>query len=104
MNAVISDIVYFVFTRFIEAGLVARLTPGLYSFLGRTGRGENPPPQLGQTLCNRFSTHSLQNVHSKLQIFASVEEGGKSLSQPSQFGLSSNIERFPLCSLLKTLN
>jgi hypothetical protein len=94
MNAIISDFVYVVFIRFIEAGLFTRLMPGLYSFLGRTGRGENPPPQLGQTLCNRFSTHSVQNVHSKLQIFASVGDGGKSLSQPSQFGLSSNIEYF----------
>ena len=61
-----------------------------FSF-GRTGRFSNPPPQLGQTLNKIVSTHSLQNVHSKVQIIASVLLGGNFLPQFSQTGLSSNI-------------
>lgn len=38
-----------------------------------------------------FSAHVLQNVHSKVQITASLLDGGRSLLQHSQFGLSSNI-------------
>ncbi|MFT7336682.1 MAG: hypothetical protein ACI92B_000001, partial [Marinobacter maritimus] len=33
-----------------------------------------------------------QNVHSNVQITASLESGGKSLSQHSQLGLNSSIE------------
>jgi hypothetical protein len=33
-------------------------------FFGRTGRGMNPPPQLGHTFFSTFSTQSPQNVHS----------------------------------------
>ena len=42
---------------------------------GRTGRGLNPPPQFGHTLPS-CSTQARQNVHSKLQIIASVDAGG----------------------------
>lgn len=59
--------------------------------LGRTGRGQNPPPQLGHTLSNTDSTQLLQKVHSKLQIIASFELGGKLLLQCSHVGLSCNI-------------
>jgi hypothetical protein len=31
---------------------------------GRMGRGEKPPPQLGQMFCRFFSTQSAQKVHS----------------------------------------
>ena len=36
-----------------------------------------------------MSTHDAQNVHSYVQIRASVDCGGRSTSQYSQFGLSS---------------
>lgn len=78
------------FTRLVEDGLLSNFS------LGRIGLGENPPPQLGQTLFKRFSTHCLQNVHSKVQMQASVDSGGRSLSQYSQLGLSSNILYAPL--------
>ena len=35
-------------------------------------------------------THEAQNVHSKVQIIASVESGGRSVSQSSQPGRSSS--------------
>lgn len=66
-----------------EAGFLANC------FLGRTGRGVNPPSQLGHTLNNIFSTHSAQKVHSKVQIIASGASGGRDLLQFSQVGLSS---------------
>jgi len=55
------------------------------------GLGEKLPPQLGQRPPSLLSTQSRQNVHSYVQIIASVEEGGKSLLQHSQPGLSSSI-------------
>ena len=58
---------------------------------GRTGRRENSPPQFGQAPPKMFAAQSAQNVHSKVQIIASRECGGRSLSQHSQFGLSSSI-------------
>lgn len=48
------------------------------------------PPQFGHTLFNTPSAQLLQKVHSKVQITASVDSGGRSLSQHSQFGLNSN--------------
>jgi len=60
--------------------------------LGRMGRETKFPPQFGQRPFSFVSTQSLQNVHSKEQIIASSDSGGRSLSQHSQFGLSSNIE------------
>jgi len=55
------------------------------------GRGANPPPQFGQTFWRMFSTHERQKVHSKEQIIASVEFGGRGVLQFSQLGLSSSI-------------
>jgi hypothetical protein len=48
---------------------------------------------LGQTLCSTVSTQSAQNVHSKLQMRATSEWGGRSTSQHSQFGLISSAMR-----------
>src|SRR5438105_4950857 len=76
-------------TRFVEAGLSATESPSRHSVEGRMGRGTKPPPQLGQTLWSLVSTQSTQKVHSYEQIRASGEEGGRSLSQYSQLGLSS---------------
>jgi hypothetical protein len=58
---------------------------------GLTGRRSKFPPQFGQTEFNFFSTHSRQNVHSKVQIIASGESGGSVLSQHSQLGRNSSI-------------
>lgn len=49
------------------------------------------PPQLGHLFFNMFLVHDLQNVHSNVQIYASLLEGGRSLLQHSQFGPNSNI-------------
>lgn len=51
------------------------------------GRFSNPPLQFGQTFFKMFSTQSLQNVHSKVQIIASLELKGNGLLQFSQVGL-----------------
>jgi hypothetical protein len=59
--------------------------------LVRIGLGEKSPQQLGQTFSKTSSTHSLQNVHSNVQIIASWESGARSLLQFSQVGLSSSI-------------
>ena len=59
-------------------------------FAGRMGRGEKPPPQLGQTLLNTLSTQALQNVHSNVQIMASVAFGASGALQFSQVGRSSS--------------
>src|SRR5262249_39415765 len=91
LNAAMSARSYLRWRRSVEAGRVVSPTPARHSFFGRIGRGAKPPPQFGQTLCSTFSTHSAQNVHSKLQMRASVAPGGRSLSQYSQLGLSSNM-------------
>ncbi len=70
-------------------------SPGRHSRAGRIGRGAKPPPQFGQTFWSMLSTQSAQNVHSNVQIRASVAFGGRSLSQPSQFGLSSSAMPVP---------
>tara|TARA_R110001606_G_scaffold278949_2_gene427511 strand:+ start:151 stop:426 length:276 start_codon:yes stop_codon:yes gene_type:complete len=73
-------------TRSLEGGLFTNL------LAGRMGLGAKSPPQFGQRLLgNLVSTQSRQKVHSKLQIMASSADGGKSLSQHSQFGLNSSI-------------
>jgi hypothetical protein len=66
---------------------------------GRIGRGAKFPPQLGQTPPSLVSTQSRQNVHSNVQIIASVADGGKSLSQHSQLGRNSSMSspRIPVC-------
>ena len=72
-------------TRTVEAGLAASFESG------RMGRDTRLPPQLGQHPPSLLSTQSRQKVHSKVQIIASVADGGKSLLQHSQFGRSSSI-------------
>jgi hypothetical protein len=69
-------------TRSVEAGDFSSL------FGGRRGRATNSPPQLGQCPCSTVSAQVLQKVHSKEQMRASVEPGGRSLSQHSQLGRS----------------
>ena len=48
--------------------------------------GESPP-QLGHFPASTVSTHDAQKVHSKEQIRASDESGGRSALQHSQLGL-----------------
>jgi hypothetical protein len=76
--------------RLSDGGRFATDSPGRHSVAGRMGRGVKPPPQFGQTLSSLCSTQSAQNVHSNVQIMASVADGGRSLSQYSQFGRSSS--------------
>ena len=62
----------------------------LFQFVdGRIGRGAKPPPQFGQTFSSTCSTQSRQKVHSKEQIIASADAGGRSAAQFSQIGRSS---------------
>ena len=76
------------------AGLQMRLADGglLASLLvGRRGRTTNSPPQFGHFPPRTVSAHDAQKVHSNEQTRATVDSGGKSLSQHSQLGLSSSI-------------
>jgi hypothetical protein len=73
----------------LDGGRFATDSPGLHSRTGRIGRGTNPPPQFGHTLSSLRSTQSEQKVHSKEQMRATVDSGGKSLSQYSQLGRNS---------------
>src|SRR5260221_7118080 len=50
---------------------------------GRMGRTTRFPPQFGQRPPNVVSVQSRQKVHSKLQIMASADLGGRSLLQHS---------------------
>jgi len=72
-------------TRLVDAGLFFNAATGLI------GRLTKLPPQLGHWLSKTPSTQLVQKVHSNAQICASVDSGGKSLLQHSQFGLNSNI-------------
>jgi hypothetical protein len=45
---------------------------GVKQLVGLVDLFSKPPPQFEQTLCNTVSTHSLQNVHSWVQIIASL--------------------------------
>jgi hypothetical protein len=69
---------------------------GLFNNLsaGRRGRRSSSPPQLGQTPFNCVSTQLTQKVHSKEQIRASTESGGKPMLQHSQLGLTVSMFRF----------
>jgi hypothetical protein len=58
------------------------------------GRAQKPPPQFGQTFSKMFSTQGRQNVHSNVQIIASVEFGGNAALQFSQVGRSSSMPVF----------
>jgi hypothetical protein len=69
----------------VDGGFVASLPAGLI------GRGAKLPPQFGHTPWSLVSTQSRQNVHSKVQIIASGADGGRSLSQHSQFGHNCSI-------------
>jgi hypothetical protein len=68
-------------TRSVDAGNFASLSAG------RLGRTTRSPPQLGQRFARR-SAHERQNVHSNVQMNASLESAGSSRSQHSQPGRS----------------
>jgi hypothetical protein len=70
---------------------------------GRIGLGAKLPPQFGQTPLRRCSTQSRQNVHSNVQIIASVAAGGKSLSQHSQLGRNSSMNRLLSVAIISAL-
>jgi len=72
-------------TRLVDGGLFFNAAIGLIGLVTKL------PPQLGHLLFKTPSTQLVQKVHSKVQIRASVDSGGKSLSQHSQLGLNSNI-------------
>ncbi len=71
--------------RLVDAGWFANSSAGLM------GRFVNSPPQLGQMPASFCATQVVQNVHSKEQIIASLDSGGRSLLQHSQFGLSASM-------------
>ena len=72
-------------TRSVEAGYLSSRWAGL------VGLGSNAPPQLGQMPLSVWSAQVAQKVHSKEQMRASVDSGGKTLSQHSQEGRSCSI-------------
>lgn len=74
--------------RVLDAGYFTNL------LAGRCGRDTKSPPQLGQMPPSFESTHLAQNVHSTVQIITSVDCGGKSLLQHSQFGRNSSIKSY----------
>ena len=55
---------------------------------GLIGRGTKLPRQFGHAPQKTFATQFAQNVHSNVQIMATVLSGGRSQSQHSQFGFS----------------
>jgi hypothetical protein len=69
-------------TRSVEAGKLANLR------LGRIGLATSAPLQLGHMLLSLSVAQVEQKVHSKEQMRASVDSGGRSKSQHSQFGLN----------------
>jgi hypothetical protein len=72
-------------TRFVEAG---------YFFTNsadRRGRAINSPPQFGHRPASTWVVQYAQNVHSKEQMRATAESGGRSALQHSQLGLSSSM-------------
>ena len=70
---------------FVDAGYFSS------RFSGLIGRFSKPPPQFGHTCFKTVSIQSAQNVHSNVQIMASVELNGNDLLQCSQVGLISSI-------------
>jgi hypothetical protein len=58
---------------------------------GRRGRRTSSPPQFGHMPLSTPSAQPTQNVHSNEQMRASVEEGGRSLSQHSQPGRNASM-------------
>jgi hypothetical protein len=79
-------------TRCVAAGWLASFAAG------RRGRTTSSPPQFGHLPPSLPSVHGAQKVHSKEQIRASVESGGKSRSQHSQPGLSCSMMAISLDS------
>ena len=75
----------------VEAGFAPRKLLFFQLLTGRIGLGTKPPPQLGHVLDSICSTQLEQNVHSKLQIRASIALGGRAMLQFSQVGLSSSM-------------
>lgn len=61
---------------------------------GRLGRARSSPPQFGHF--PSFSAQLAQKVHSKEQMRASVDSGGRSFPQHSQQGLSSSMSFVPV--------
>jgi hypothetical protein len=61
----------------------------------RAGLGVSSPRQLGQVNPSRDPAQAMQNVHSKLQMYASPESGGSALPQHSQTGRSSRDMHHP---------
>src|SRR5207244_3318429 len=58
-------------TRSVDAGYLASFAAG------RRGRATSSPPQLGQRPWSARLAQSRQNVHSKEQITASADSGGR---------------------------
>ena len=83
--------------RFVDAGLFFNAAAG------RIGRWTRLPEQFGQIWFKTFSVQFKQNVHSKVQIIAFVDSGGKFWSQHSQLGLSANIYSAPFLIYLPIL-
>lgn len=73
------------YTRRVEPGLVASAAAGL------RGLVTSSPPQFGHFPPSLVSAQEAQKVHSKEQIRATDDSGGRSRSQHSQFGRSSSI-------------
>jgi hypothetical protein len=65
------------------------------------GRDTKGPPQLGQRPPSLLSTQPRQKVHSNEQIIASVDSGGRSLSQHSQLGRNSSMDYLSSSHLLR---
>jgi hypothetical protein len=74
-------------TRCEDAGYFSSFAAGL------RGRLTSSPPQFGQRFFNNVSVHVRQNVHSKEQLSASCDSGGRSRLQHSQFGRNCSIYR-----------
>jgi len=68
--------------RSVEAGYLASFSAG------RRGRETSSPPQFGHLPWRMSWVQERQKVHSKEQMNASVDFGGRSRLQHSQLGLS----------------
>jgi len=77
--------VILVFQEFAPPSSVSGL---IFAFAGRRGRGTSSPPQFGHLRFRIVSAQEAQNVHSNEQMRASVESGGNSTLQRSQFDRS----------------
>jgi len=75
-------------TRFVDAGYFFSNSFGLI------GRLTKLPQQFGHLKFKTDCAQDVQKVHSKVQMTASLDSGGRPLLQHSQFGLSSNMMPF----------